>query len=235
MKQWIATNRLALTLMILLSTAYAYKTSQAVIPATALPVLDAGTNAPSSAGPELHSLDFTSTEIDIDGLLKENFELASRASDGDRDAYAAFLSKLGTTPNAARAMITQGLAQTPRQSAMERAGLLELVPRYADGNQKWAADILETELIENPSAKRLTRREAKTRAEKEQAIAITPDILRSQLAFDSLATVLKSNCPALEQATAKIAMEQKDELLLRGFETRLRSQCPSSHLSFNQD
>ena len=179
----------------------------------------------------------TATErVEAQTLLKEGFELADRASDGDRAPLNAYLERLDRQPELARLMITEGLASLPKndESAMQRAGLLDLVPRFASGNERWAIETLESELVSFPSEARITQKAAATRDEMNTALTVTPDILRTHLAFENLVGLLKRDCPELERVSGRILESQKDQILRENFRTRVQYECPSTQVSFHQ-
>jgi hypothetical protein len=164
-------------------------------------------------------------------LLRDIFAATEKANEGNPEPLKQFLTKLDEQPEAARRLITEGLATLPLTAAMDRAGLLDLVPRFAEGDQKWAVETLELELTQVPSLPRVRQADAKTPSERDAAISVTPDILRTHLASENLISLLKRDCAQLSAITEKILKSQKDEILRQNLIVRVSYECPASQLT----
>ena len=172
---------------------------------------------------------------EIGRSLTEGFNLAREGNTPNRGALNSYLAKLDRRPDFARHAITTGLDRLPKSAefADQRAGLIDLIPRFAPGNVAWAAGQLEKELTEVPSEPRPRTNEAKTEAERDLALSVTPDIARSQIAFENLISVQKADCGALEGSVGRIVAAQRDQVLRQNFERRFKFTCPSSTLAFS--
>ena len=164
----------------------------------------------------------------IGAKLQEGFGIVARTTKTDRHELDQFLKGLDENPEFAREMISVGLKRLPKtpRFALERAGLLDLVVRYSSQNETWAKAVLEMELVEVPARPRIKRELAGTEAEMNEAMSVTPEVARVQLAFDNLLSLSQNDCGGLSMSVERILRAQQDELIRQNVSRRYMHTCP---------